>query len=150
MKNSILLLSLINIAVHSASAQNSLAKAAILENIKTIKTCKPVAKRILTADTVYFIGNCPDNPGNYYFEFYKLGKNNDGSQQRIISQFYFFNDQLIFIEQGMRKKKHFSDYYLDQGKVFTSDLDKELPVLTQEIIDTLKAQLLSYRNALFK
>ncbi len=132
------------------SAQDPLSKTVILEKIKTIKTCKPVAKRVLATDTVCFIATCPDNPKNYYFEFYKLGKSNDGGQQRIICQFYFFNDQLIFIEQGMRKKKRFSDYYLDQGKIFTSDLDKALPVLTQEIIDTLKAQLLSYRNTLSK
>ena len=81
-----------------------------------------------------------------YVEFYKLVKNKTDRKDRIIYQFYFLRDNLTFITQGIRNRKHFNEYYLNQGKIFFTEGDNTLPILSEDQIDVIKNSLLAIRN----
>ena len=137
---------LILLLIQSASAQDSLSKTEILEKMKLFRHYKHVMRRELTTDSVYFFASGKSLPEYNYVTFHKLVKDKKDRRNGTIYQFYFLNDNLIFIVQGTRNRKHFSEYYLNQGRVFWTELDNSLPVLTQDVIDQLRTTLLAIRN----
>jgi hypothetical protein len=143
----ILITSILLLTIKSGFTQDSLSKEDILEKMKIFRKCKKEGRRHLTKDSVYFIVACRSVLGYNYIEFYKRVKNAEERRNWIIYQFYFQNDNLIFIVQGTRNRKHFSEYYLNQGNVFSSELDNTLPRLPQDMINQLKTRLLIIRNS---
>jgi hypothetical protein len=143
----ILLSLILGLFFAGASAQDSLARKAILEHMKLFRKCKKDMYRRLESDSVYFFGTCQTATDYNYVDFYKLVKTKEQRHNWIIYQFYFIKDNLNFIVQGTRNRKYFSEYYLNQGQVFSTDLSDKLPLLTQESINLLKQRLLEIRNS---
>ncbi len=57
-------------------------------------------------------------------------------------QFYYLNNELIFILQISRDAKRGATYFLRNGYVFDCVLHKELPYLMQDEIDKMSAAIL--------
>lgn len=132
--------------MYLAVAQDVFSKEEIQGKMKAFKQCKKTIRRYLTQDSVYFIVSCRNSCEYNYVEFYKLIKNKTDRKNRIILQFYFLNENLIFITQGTRNRKHFNKYYLNQGRIFVKESKGSLPTLTESLIDQLKKYLLSLRT----
>ena len=136
--------------IQSISAQDSLSKTEILEQMKVFRNCKKDMSKYLQSDSVYFVSFCRRSPEYNYVDFYNLFDTKEKRRNGIIYQFYFLKDNLIFIVQGSRNRKHFSNYYLNQGIVFSSELNTLLPVLSQQTISELKMAALEIRNKVRK
>ena len=119
--------------------QTALTKSEIDAYVGALTTESSITHQELRRDSLFLFVTYPKKPELLSVGFSKKPETQHEWNNWPFLQFYYVNNELVFILQFSRDGKKGSTYYLDKGHVFDSTVNRAMPYLLQQEIDELSA-----------